>query len=516
MSLTNFKTRKYIQEQQKLFHGGAINEEIFVSRCFDFSCESIISYFKEIYLYHTVLFISDYKKVRTIDINNIDEFLKKHSNNDEKRISKMDKVRKSIEGAATLVKEDKAVSITEFILESNDVMGLVLKGNGNAEALHHYSDSFAVYNLLLESSNSENSKFIEKINTYFEGNEAKINEMMNYYSDFVRNYDNDFFAYFLRPETNGTYNGILFFIVERALEEDELCNLFALIEKILSQTALIKVKDAEWKKINDEQSHSFVHQLNALVSYNKKGLEFLEENNQYKGSYLETNLLKSESALSWLKQANEFNLAIMRVGEMYLDTGKIDERGAIFLENDTKTFCLLELITESIEVIKNSIESLSLSQKEHKETILQLIESLPSSNEIVVRKDYEVTGLNTGVRLVILELLKNTFKYTNYKNPKIKIQLVESSGYDYLIFENNKFMTKEAFDFWVHDIETESFSTKITAGIRTIKRYLSLPYFVGWNKRNYEPKQFWRLEVDAESKNTENNVTKISLKIPKP
>lgn len=158
---------------------------------------------------------------------------------------------------------------------------------------------------------------------------------------------------------------------------------------------------------------------------------------------------------------------------------------------------LAQLIKTQIDTIKDGMDSLRLSIREHKTKLLQLAIPVIYENECSLQID---DNIEAGLELIIKDLLRNAFQNTDEENPKITIELFSTDEIITLQITNNRLISEKEILWFNDDIDDDEIQMSKSAkvGLRLVKRWFKILKMTG------------KFTV-----NSALNETTITLKIPK-
>lgn len=131
---------------------------------------------------------------------------------------------------------------------------------------------------------------------------------------------------------------------------------------------------------------------------------------------------------------------------------------------------LHQLIQTQIDAIKDGIDSLRLSIREHKSKLTQLVIPITAKNECAVRID---DNIETGLELIIKDLLRNAFQNTDEENPFISVEIFPSEDFISLIITNNRLISEKELLWFNEGIDDDDIqmSKSSKVGLRLVKRW---------------------------------------------
>lgn len=264
--------------------------------------------------------------------------------------------------------------------------------------------------------------------------------------------------------------------------EKNLNNLILEVRKFQSETlnSALKEKDLQaqlitWQRIVDEMAHTInTDVFAALFSLDK--IPLTQGNENYK-----------RKALHNIKRIRDLTILIM--WDLNKDRLKPPEK---LIEVD-----LVFLLNSQIDTIKDGIESLRLSIREHREKLLNLeIPITSDENCIVMIHD----NIEPALELIIKDLLRNAFQNTDEKDPRINIKVENADLAYYITISNNRLISEEEIKWFNNNEEFEniSMSKSSKVGLRLVKR---------WAKN-------LKLRISFSTDNT-SNFTSVRILIPK-
>lgn len=158
---------------------------------------------------------------------------------------------------------------------------------------------------------------------------------------------------------------------------------------------------------------------------------------------------------------------------------------------------LQHLVQTQIEAIKDGIDSLRLSIREHKSKLSQLIIPVTAQNECVIQID---DNIEAGLELIIKDLLRNAFQNTDEENPSISVEIFSNEHFISLIITNNRLISEKELQWFNENIDDDDIqmSKSSKVGLRLVKR--------------------WFKNLSIEGKfltDSTSNKTSIKLQIPK-
>lgn len=261
-------------------------------------------------------------------------------------------------------------------------------------------------------------------------------------------------------------------------------------------------KDAEWKTIVDEMSHSMAFPFGEVNRRLHETSVYIDRGNLSAAS---SQLQQARAVVDQLSGINKFLFYLVKASESSPENWDYPMREAL----EIKDVSLTTLFDDCLNNIGYSLPLLQLSTFNHKEKIQSSIDQFRADTLKAIER-LRIRVVPDGLRIVLLDLLKNALKETDEQNPNIEVSFVKNfnEAFHALCFKNNKSMTKEAYNFLVHGNETESMSKSRKVGWRTIKRILGFKWLV-------ESATLCDYYVDPSSIEPQLGETKIFLLIPK-
>ena len=201
----------------------------------------------------------------------------------------------------------------------------------------------------------------------------------------------------------------------------------------------------EWQKVVDEMAHTINTDVFAALSHLSK----MSEN---------PNAKKATHNISRIRDLA--NLLMWDLNKNRLSPAKKSEQ--VDIE---------ELIKSQIETIKDGIDSLRLSFREHKKKLLELDIPMKKKGISVIQVN---DNIKDGFELVIKDLLRNAFQKTDEENPSIEIELVEDSESVNVSITNNRLISLEEAQWFNENIENGDIqmSKSSKVGLRLVKRWI--------------------------------------------
>jgi len=271
------------------------------------------------------------------------------------------------------------------------------------------------------------------------------------------------------------------------LSEKRLEDLRSLVTFIESGKIKKELRDNEWKRITEEQSHSFRHTLH-----------YLKEKSSEPDILAQT----LQPALNYLSDVNNFNTALVRAGDTAPSTWSYDMKNLL----ERKPSALPETIKEILDELYYSLDVISFAVTAHRDLVRKLIQEMKEGNtEYFEAKhlSYCIKVVPVGWRIVLTDLLKNAFKHTYYKKPEVFIRFEIIEDHYRLSVINNQVISQEDFNKFEDRLSGQRL------GIRTIDRILGFKYFTE------EGCSIETAKIDPSSTDKALKKTIIYLTIPK-
>lgn len=415
---------------------------------------SVINHFSKKYLFHRVYMISEEKTFEPLRFDDIVRFQDKISV-------------EQIEFAEDVIRKDKqGISFAKIIL-ANHFQGLVLYKGKKPRQLGN----------LLEQS-FKPSDALSSLSKKLHVNPKDIRILYGRYKLHSQEITGDFYAYFIRPfAEHKHYNGVFLILLRRPLLENEFLELGYLWTKILSETALLKERDAEQDLIFEEQTHTWNTEITSITQH----LDFIwKKYHSDKGDPLSKEIAQNIHAaymkVQHLRHINAFNLFMMknRHGEDGIPPDPVKMHLAdrnMHEEFKTNPIHLKQLLYSVITTLRLMIESLHYIDPGSTKKELAALAKL----EVGVKrmKDYTINTIEVGLRIVILDLLKNAILHADRSKPVIAMKVEEINHWLKIHFVNNSMLTREAYDYINSDKVSHLLPLRRKGGLRTIKRILS-------------------------------------------
>lgn len=253
-------------------------------------------------------------------------------------------------------------------------------------------------------------------------------------------------------------------------------SLYVNLNKLLRE----KGKQSEsivWKNIVDEMAHSINTDVFAAV-YNLRNVpETAEYHNNVKKAIHNVNRIRDIA-----------NLIMWDLNKERLPAAK-----------ELLQININEIINTQIRTIKDGIDSLRLSIREHKAKLSNLEIPITVNGNCEIEID---DNIEAALELILKDLLRNAFQYTDEENPEIKIELNEYEFFIRVKIFNNRLISDEEVE-WFNSNEEDlkedvKMSKSAKVGLRLVKK---------WCKN---------LNIESKfEKDISTNQTIINLKIPK-
>lgn len=271
-------------------------------------------------------------------------------------------------------------------------------------------------------------------------------------------------------------------ITEAAEREKTLNNLIKerleseLLAREVTQNAVLREKELQtevstWQKVVDELAHSINTDVFAALSNLNEIVE-------------DINIKKAKNNIKRIRDIT--NLILWDLNKSRLPASKN------LIELD-----IFQLISSEIESIKDGIDSLRLSVREHKKKLIELNIPIKAKNKCIVQIDDNIAA---GLELIIKDILRNAFQNTDEENPQISVEMFSQDEIIYLIIKNNRLISEMELRWFNEGIDDNNIpmSKSAKVGLRLVKRW-----FI-----NLGIKGEFLIDLGA-------NQTSISLKIPK-
>lgn len=308
-----------------------------------------------------------------------------------------------------------------------------------------------------------------------------------------------YFVYFITPvnmlQDERQQRAVLILTAAKALPVEKLHELTDLLNWILAQRALLLARDAEWRKIAEDQSHSMKTAFGRLHSDLDLVSRYLDADAEAPLSLLRS----ARGVVRQMSDTNTLTLSLMR--------GSADAReSTVFRQEAVGLGALLRDVLDDLGLI---LHSLGIG-REHAEVLRA--DCLPA----LARKlenpafDRKVWVMPLALRIILTDLLSNALFHTHYRKPKIDIWLRDNPDDDTvgLYLANNQAMAPNFYYFIKNGRDEGGIAVARKAGLRSIKRLLQLPEF-------NRSARMWRLDVDACSLvESADEQTILSLHIP--
>lgn len=220
--------------------------------------------------------------------------------------------------------------------------------------------------------------------------------------------------------------------------------LSELSREITQENAISEAEEIEWQRIVDEMAHSINTDVFAALS----NLNEITDNHSVK------------KAKHNIKRIRDIANLIM----WDLNKSRLPASTTI-LEID-----LHQLIQTQIDAIKDGIDSLRLSIREHKSKLYQLPIPITADNECTVQID---DNIETGLELIIKDLLRNAFQNTDEENPSISVEIFPIDQFITLTITNNRLISEKELQWFNKDIDDDEIqmSKSSKVGLRLVKRW---------------------------------------------
>ncbi len=306
----------------------------------------------------------------------------------------------------------------------------------------------------------------------------------------------EYFIYILTPQSGVQYNfkPSLLLAMSNPIPAAKLSEIRDMLDYIMLQKAFAASLDAEWKKMAFQQSHALKTTLGNL----KNKVDGLDEVIT-DGVELASRVKKISTVINMIDRVNGFNVDLMRYAN--------NPDKAIELNPEPKGVSINNTLKLILDEIFNSIDSLRLTDEEHEEGLKMVLKKM-CETEILLNEKVVVKVISIGFHILLLEILKNAFVFTNKSAPEVKITWNDaySETHAALIIANNQKMKKESLGY-INNNENYNEVKKI--GITTMR---SIVEFKRFNQTQLDigEKGKWKIEVK-----TQENLTEFYLIIPK-
>jgi signal transduction histidine kinase len=223
-----------------------------------------------------------------------------------------------------------------------------------------------------------------------------------------------------------------------------------------SLNTLIKDKELQsqlrtWQRIVDEMAHSINTDVFAAIS----NLSNVPEDNEFF-----TYVNKAIHNISRIRDIA--NLIMWDLNKERLPEAK-----------ELHIIDIGELIKSQIGAIKDGIDSLRLSIREHKQKLFSLEIPIQIDGNCEIEID---DNIEPALELILKDLIRNAFQYTDEENPSIKISLKGNEFYVEILISNNRLISQQEID-WFNKREEEivdesiPMSKSAKVGLRLVKKW---------------------------------------------
>jgi hypothetical protein len=460
----------------------------FISKCFKVINKHFIKHFKSNYLFHKVYFIENEGVFKTLGFAEI-EGLQNSA------------VKIFIHLAEETAKISGNTPFTEILLEKH-LQGLLL---------FTQKEPNKIENVITQNLKSLNCS--KELAGKLHVKEDKIKAILDQYQFLSASIKKPLYVYFIRPfAKHRHYNGVFLLILTRPLTEQEFIEISYLWTKILSETALIKAENqarAEEQELIFEEYHHIWNTEIATVVQNLDiaTKELYKFHPEEKIIDISRSVNSALYKIQELRMINAFNLLLMKCKGLqnwseidYIKSHIADKN--IFKELTITEVSVKSLFLECSESIIAQLKSLAYIDED---LIQKKLNCLINLIEKVKRgKDYKIHTIKIGLKIILLDLLKNSLMHAEDKRPIIDFKCGIENGFLNIHFINNSKLSVEAYNYINNDVILPFSSLKSKGGIRTIKRIIS-------SKLMTVSGQSWKL-VAAESSLTVK--TNIAIQIP--
>lgn len=443
----------------KLFH---------IKRCYDALYQSLFDYFENNYLFHTSYFL-DEKGIL-------------HNVNFDVQLSRSKKIAVQIEGGTKLIAEGRIrFSFTKSMCEAHKQILCLFKSSKNL--------SYPELGDLILTQNIEDKDAAFQISTFFNQKVEDVETLIQHYLEIVNsNPSSNYYIYFIRPFTNFEhYNGVFSIFLNTSLKESEIIELGSIWTKILSDTAVIEVKNQEQNSIFEEHNHTWSSDITALNHHlNVIDRRFKTDTHVMDHSGIRSNINFAIERTKILREIVSFNLFLMKT-QGYRKWNEIERhkfsdssRNLIDAHSVKSVFIsdILHQALETIEMMIESVQDIDLKGYEIKKVqIKKLYHDIDQFQEV------EIATIPIGLYIIFLDLLKNAFEHGIF-NGNIQIeQHIDSENCCLLFINDGQIHDDKLIHFNSDDRNKElNFFSKNT-GTKTIKRIIECPLFMLSDKK---------------------------------
>ncbi|MBM3712438.1 MAG: hypothetical protein FJW56_03250 [Actinobacteria bacterium] len=244
-------------------------------------------------------------------------------------------------------------------------------------------------------------------------------------------------------ETQRNINELIQQVQEQTTYQKDLNLNNLILEK--EKSVRLETQLKEWQRIVDEMAHS----INTDVFAALANLNDIDDPTAIKKAiYNITRIRDIANLIMW-----------------DLNKSRLPESIEILSVN------LPQLIKTQIDSIKDGIDSLRLSIREHKSKLSQLVIPVTAKNECVIQID---DNIEPGLELIIKDLLRNAFQNTDEENPVISIEMFSSDDFIFLTITNNRLISEKELLWFNEGIEDDDIQMSKSAkvGLRLVKMWL--------------------------------------------
>ena len=427
-------------------------KEDYLHKSFKVVNKSLVKYFGKHYLLHRGYFIEDDKSLSVLKFTDIEK--------------KQDNISLAhIELAEELVRRNKSTPFTKLILDRH-LHGLVLYSGTKPKSLGK---------LVFQNLNAIDCH--DRLATQLVVPKRQIKELIENYQKQSKDLGESFYAYFIRPFAEHTvYNGILLLLLKRSLIESEYLEIGNLWTKVLSETALLKIANAEQEFIFEEQTHTWYTEITSITQHLDFATKQFTEDSLFSFEETSESVHYAYVKVQQLRIVNAFNLFLLKTrdAKTWKEVTEVKHHlgdESLFKELELEEVSLKKVLSDNLQILNDFVNSLAYADPVMTEKELNALRKV--SSQLKELPDFKIYTINVGLSIILLDLLKNALLHADMESPEVEIKITADKSFFNIHILNNSLLRKGAYDFINHNKSTSDISLRRKGGIRTIKRIIN-------------------------------------------
>ena len=494
-----FNDKVYLQIKQfqdDFYNEMSIDKDTYLKKCFEILNSTLCEKFKDDYIFGKLYYRNK--------INSAPDVISFFDNSKAKQ-SKSIVFSEGIKKLESLVLEKTSKSLSVVIIE-RFLRGIVLyKGC--------FRRKYRIPSVLRVDFGKPPEYFFNLINNYSIVVKSNINEQEQ--DGLVELLDGhskmadasglkNVFSYLIRTRTySSDFNGVLYLVLKNELDirdYSDIADLLTFIlEKLGKYNSRPKVQQEEWQTLMQQQAHVNQSELKALRNMVMQLNQYSLDKVAFKKFYNKTE--------NYINDLSERNMMVLFMGR-YRKRGLNGNNFPLEIPLQIKNYNVTKHLKQTLETIEDSIDIICNGNEGKRDFLIK--NTIPKLKVSIKKIPSIYTNVMlAGLKILLIERMKNMFQFTDDLNPIIEVYHKEDTKYHELHFMNNSSIAKIDYELIKNGSvpyhTSGAFRDKF--GERFIREIIDFDLFCSDGK--------WEIDIEESSINEILKKTDIFFRIPK-